>query len=453
MAFEKIENADLIGKMIAELADVPELTADELKKRFDAASKDVIIPKFNKLIDALAALSAASNIGMNPPEGITAEQNIAAVITALAVSVKSNSDSSHTHRNKAVIDAITADAKKKYDDLVSLFSAIKTISNVVKDDSTLLPTGKAIVDYVKELGGGDMLKATYDSDDDGVVDDASKLGGQAPAYYQKSTDSTLQTDNKTVTGAINEVYGMAQNGGKNLIGEDFSSEKSYTVGKHVINGNSRYRFIVDHPAGPWDASHVEEIPVDKEMEDLNENLNIRYNKDTDKVQIFFNGVWTDWQYGNMVKKYLYIAGDECTDLTNGYVVGYYSLHCTGSKVSNSNYLQINVSGEKKYTTYAWVITKNAISTKGYTKLRAKFYTSKSTLKAKISLSSKYIAGAQSGDTAYPPIVVKTSALAPTTLTEVEIDISGYQGNYYVVFGATDCIETGSVYCSEIWLER
>ena len=117
-----------------------------------------------------------------------------------------------------------------------------------------------------------MLKATYDSDDDGVVDDASKLGGQAPAYYQKSTDNTLQTDNKTVTGAINEVYGMAQNGGKNLIGEDFSSEKSYTVGKHVINGNSRYRFIVDHPAGPWDASHVEEIPVDKEMEDLNEKI-------------------------------------------------------------------------------------------------------------------------------------------------------------------------------------
>lgn len=279
MAFEKIENADLIGKMIAELADVPELTADELKKRFDAASKDVIIPKFNKLIDALAAVSAASNIGMNPPEGITAEQNIAAVIAALAVSVKSNSESSHTHSNKAVIDAITADVKKKYDNLVLLFSAIKTISNVVKDDSTLLPTGKAIVDYVKELGGGDMLKATYDSDDDGVVDDASKLGGQAPAYYQKSTDNTLQTDNKTVTGAINEVYGMAQNGGKNLIGEDFSSEKSYTVGKHVINGNSRYRFIVDHPAGPWDASHVEEILVDKEMEDLNEKTKEVYKSE------------------------------------------------------------------------------------------------------------------------------------------------------------------------------
>lgn len=310
MAFEKIENADLSGKMISELSDVPELTADELKKRFDAASKDVIIPKFNKLIDALAALSAASNIGMNPPEGITAEQNIAAVITALAVSVKSNSDLSHSHSNKDVIDAITADAKKKYDDLVSLFSAIKTISNVVKDDSTLLPTGKAIVDYVKELGGGDMLKATYDSDDDGVVDDASKLGGQDPAYYQKSTDNTLQTDNKTVTGAINEVYGMAQNGGKNLIGEDFSSEKSYTVGKHVINGNSRYRFIVDHPAGPWDASHVEEIPVDKEMEDLTENFASKI-KLSDGGYIGVRPFWED--------NIIYI--DLMKDSKNGAIVG------------------------------------------------------------------------------------------------------------------------------------
>lgn len=272
MAFEKIESSDLIGKLIAELADVPELTADELKQRFDAASKDVIIPKFNKLIEALIAVSAASYIGMEVPEGITAEQNIAAIITALAVSVKSNSDSSHTHSNKVSLDAITADVKEKYDNLVALFSAIKTISDVVKDDSTLLPTGKAIVDYVKELGGGDMLKATYDPDNDGVVDNASKLGGQVPEYYQKSTENTLETDDKTVTGAINEVYGMAQNGGKNLIGEDFSPEKNYTVGKHVINGNNRYRFIVDHPAGPWDASHVEELLVDEEMDELNEKM-------------------------------------------------------------------------------------------------------------------------------------------------------------------------------------
>lgn len=189
------------------------------------------------------------------------------------------------------------------------------------------------------------------------------------------------------------------------------------------------------------------------INDVNRNLNIRYNNDTDKVQLLFNGVWTDWQNGNMVKKYLYLSGDECGDLTGGYIVGYYSNHCTGTKITNDNYLQINISGDKQYATYAWVTTKKLVNTTGYTKLKAKFYTSKSTLKATLSLSQQYVAGAQSNVTniAYPPVVVKTDSLASTSQIEVEIDISAYQGNYYVVFGAKDCIETGSIYCSEIYL--
>ena len=38
------------------------------------------------------------------------------------------------------------------------------------------------------LGGGDMLKATYDKDDNGVVDDAEKLGGVAASEYAKKSD-------------------------------------------------------------------------------------------------------------------------------------------------------------------------------------------------------------------------------------------------------------------------
>jgi hypothetical protein len=37
-------------------------------------------------------------------------------------------------------------------------------------------------------GGGDMYKATYDSDNDSVVDDAERLGGQLPAYYATAAD-------------------------------------------------------------------------------------------------------------------------------------------------------------------------------------------------------------------------------------------------------------------------
>ena len=37
-------------------------------------------------------------------------------------------------------------------------------------------------------GAGDMLAATYDTNGNGIVDDAEKLGGQLPGYYAKAAD-------------------------------------------------------------------------------------------------------------------------------------------------------------------------------------------------------------------------------------------------------------------------
>ena len=37
---------------------------------------------------------------------------------------------------------------------------------------------------IGNLGGGDMMKATYDTNNDGVVDNAEKLDGQAASYYE-----------------------------------------------------------------------------------------------------------------------------------------------------------------------------------------------------------------------------------------------------------------------------
>lgn len=37
-------------------------------------------------------------------------------------------------------------------------------------------------------GAGDMVRATYDVNENGIVDDAERLGGQLPAYYAKASD-------------------------------------------------------------------------------------------------------------------------------------------------------------------------------------------------------------------------------------------------------------------------
>ena len=72
------------------------------------------------------------------------------------------------------------------------------VDNLTSDSTTSALSaaqGKALkssIDQITgdigEMGGGDMMKATYDSNNDGVVDNAAKLGGQSPDYYAKASD-------------------------------------------------------------------------------------------------------------------------------------------------------------------------------------------------------------------------------------------------------------------------
>lgn len=71
----------------------------------------------------------------------------------------------------------TADMQARFDSLANLSidkfnDVVNAVGDVVTSDDTKLPTMKAIVDYVVAMGGGDMIKAVYDTDDDGKVDSA-----------------------------------------------------------------------------------------------------------------------------------------------------------------------------------------------------------------------------------------------------------------------------------------
>lgn len=46
----------------------------------------------------------------------------------------------------------------------------------------------AINTNMEDLGAGDMLKSVYDTNSNGIVDNAEKLGGNAPSYYAKASD-------------------------------------------------------------------------------------------------------------------------------------------------------------------------------------------------------------------------------------------------------------------------
>ena len=46
---------ELTGVGVIGLADTPNLTALEMQKKFEETAREVIIPKFNALVDALSA--------------------------------------------------------------------------------------------------------------------------------------------------------------------------------------------------------------------------------------------------------------------------------------------------------------------------------------------------------------------------------------------------------------
>ena len=83
----------------------------------------------------------------------------------------------------------TGDMQARFDSLANLsidkFNAVvDSVGDVSSNDPNKLPTMKAIVDYVISMGGGDMAKSVYDTDNNGIVDNAEALGGHGATYFK-----------------------------------------------------------------------------------------------------------------------------------------------------------------------------------------------------------------------------------------------------------------------------
>ena len=150
MAFSenKITAADLTGKGVTGMADTPNLTTAQMQQKLDEIAKEVIPPKFNALCDDLDATDFAS------------------IITSKST------------------DKMLFQRLNEYDQIEY------SVDNV---NWYLIASGKEVLDPTLE------------------ADNSKKLGGQLPAYYQKTTDSALNTTDKTTTGAINEVKNALDN--------------------------------------------------------------------------------------------------------------------------------------------------------------------------------------------------------------------------------------------------
>ena len=96
----------------------------------------------------------------------------------------------------------TGDMQARFDSLGNLsidkFNAlVECVGGGIENSETKLPTMADIVAYVVSMGGGDMVKAVYDTDDDGVVDNSEQLAGHGSEYYRNQYEITCPTTGYT----------------------------------------------------------------------------------------------------------------------------------------------------------------------------------------------------------------------------------------------------------------
>ena len=166
MALTRIEAAELNGKGVIGMAAVPGLEALDMQKKFDELVTDVVVPKFNALSDELSADGGADKIG--------------------------------TAGGKSILEDLQELKNEKANTADILTKSNETPYTPTADYH---PATKKYVDQIQlESGAGDMTKSVYDTDGDGVVDqaeDAQLLGGNAPEYFGRAPlriEATLLAD-------------------------------------------------------------------------------------------------------------------------------------------------------------------------------------------------------------------------------------------------------------------
>ena len=140
MALPKISEQELNAVGVEMLDDVPKLEPDAMKAKFEETAKELLAPKHNALVDALAAESGAAQLGAQAPAGYRGK-TVQAVMDALGAA-----GSGHAGRkdNPHGVTASQTGAYTKNETDQKIRSEL---------DQTII-----------EMGAADMAKAVYDKE-------------------------------------------------------------------------------------------------------------------------------------------------------------------------------------------------------------------------------------------------------------------------------------------------
>lgn len=147
MSFSKVTEQMRQGKGNVGQPDTPNVTTTEMQEIMDALP-NLALDFINQHIDELEANTAAANIGAQVPSGLTANENVQSILTALSVSALDTASVKHSHANKTVLDSITEAVKDGYDLIVNKLAGIESVQSAITDSNSAIPTSSAVVAYV-----------------------------------------------------------------------------------------------------------------------------------------------------------------------------------------------------------------------------------------------------------------------------------------------------------------
>ena len=192
MAFKKITDEDRAGLGNVGQPDTPGLTTAEMQAVMDSLP-NLAIDKFNELVDALNATTAAVNMGAEVPSGISAQPNVQSILNAMVLNLALNTSARHTHANKTALDGISQEALDDYNRLSILFTSILSLETSITDNDAGLPTSGAVVDYVTNFDmKSKVLAAAY------PVGSVYSTVGTSPITLFGGTWTQLDTDTQGV---------------------------------------------------------------------------------------------------------------------------------------------------------------------------------------------------------------------------------------------------------------
>lgn len=113
-----------------------------------------------------------------------------------------------TAEKKKLADIASGANKTTVEDLLTSTSPTNALS---------AKQGKVLNDKIESISGvasgkGDMLKATYDADGDGVVDNAKALNGHEDSYFAKATDIPTKTSQLTNDSSFTTMSAVEKKG-------------------------------------------------------------------------------------------------------------------------------------------------------------------------------------------------------------------------------------------------